>query len=132
MFSVGDIVHFYSAVAGKAKYHLCFCYNDENGVYSFVFLNSEGEYEDHFSCECSRIPNMPPSRSGLTVFSCPTVIRKRAEQLDSLDAKKITSLPPDVASDVLKFAVGIKSMTQKDKENFIVAMEAISGEVRYS
>ena len=123
-FSPGDIILFESAVAGKAKFHLCICVEFENELHSFVFLNSEGpHYRDQFVVDCRRIPEMKPSRTGHTVFDCPYVHRKSTAQLSGLGAKRICSLPKEVAVDFLKFAQSISSMTTRDKANLMAMLE---------
>ncbi|MCF1448816.1 hypothetical protein GOZ83_20250 [Agrobacterium vitis] len=127
LFSVGDIVYFKSDVAGKAKYHFCFCFDAEKDLYSLMFLNSEGEFFDHFAVDCSRIPDLPKSRSGRTVFSCPTVIRRTDGRLRPLKPVSKCKLPHDVAADFLVFAQGLTSMTEKDKTQLIATLCALSG-----
>jgi hypothetical protein len=125
-FSVGDIIIFKSEVAGKAKYHFCFYFDNTNDVYSLMFLNSEGIYEDHFAIDCSRIPALPESRSGQSVFSCPTVIRKKPDQIAKLEPEKKCTLPRDVAIDFLSFAKTITSMTANDKARLIATLESLA------
>lgn len=125
-FAVGDILIFKSEIAGKAKYHFCFYFDRTNDVYSLMFLNSEGVYEDHFVVDCSRIPALPPSRSGQSVFSCPTVIRKKTDQLAKLEPEKKCTLPRDVAVDFLRFAKTITSMTVNDKARLIATLENLA------
>ncbi|MBB4952855.1 hypothetical protein H4S14_000898 [Agrobacterium vitis] len=126
LFSVGDIVYFKSDVAGKAKYHFCFCFDVEKDMYSLMFLNSEGEFFDHFAVNCSRIPDLPTSRSGRTVFSCPTVIRRTGDRLRPLNPVSKCKLPHDVAAEFLNFARSLTSMTEKDKNQLIATLAAIS------
>lgn len=109
-FEVGDIVLFESAVAGKAKYHFCFVFNEQNLKYGFMFLNSEGVFEDHFVVDCTRIPNMPKSRTGQTVFSCPTVMHKTKSEISRLNPARICRLPADVADEMLQFSQGIETL----------------------
>jgi hypothetical protein len=109
-FEVGDIVFFENAVAGKAKYHFCFVFNDVNSKYGFMFLNSEGVFEDHFVVDCTRIPNMPKSRSGQTVFSCPTVMHKTKAEISRLNPERMCRLPADVALELLSFSYGIETL----------------------
>ncbi|TRB03495.1 hypothetical protein EXN61_21785 [Agrobacterium tumefaciens] len=123
---MGDIILFKSEVAGKAKYHFCFYFDNTNDVYSLMFLNSEGIYADHFAVDCSRIPELPASRSGSSVFSCPTVIRKKTDQLAKLEPEKKCTLPRDVAIDFLVFAKTITSMTENDKARLIATLEVLS------
>lgn len=124
-YTPGDIVLFESAVAGKMKFHLCICVGDD-GLQSFIFLNSEGGFRDQFEIDCARIPGMNPSATGRTVFDCPTIHRKSDAKLAGLRAKLICTLPKDVAADFLVFARGISSMTAADKGALIAMLEAIS------
>jgi hypothetical protein len=126
-FSPGDIVIFDSAVAGKHKFHLCICVEFENQTHSLIFLNSDGAgFRDHFAVDCHRIPELRESRTGKTVFDCPTVHRKTTAQLDRLKAKRICSLPKNVAAEFLSFAGSITSMIPRDKANLISMLESLS------
>ncbi|RBO89665.1 hypothetical protein [Pseudochrobactrum asaccharolyticum] len=125
-FEVGDIVLFESAVAGKAKFHFCFVFNGGNSKYGFMFLNSEGEYEDHFAIDCQRIPEMKESRSGRTVFSCPTVIQKSKAELERLKPRKICTLPRDVAQEFLEFSKTIESMVGIHLHALVKTLKALS------
>lgn len=118
-YSPGEIVLFESAVAGKMKFHLCFCLTAETDLHSFIFLNSDGGFRDQFEVDCTRLPDMQESRTGKTVFDCPTVHRKTGEQLAKLRGKKICDLPKDVAEEFLTFARRITSMTTKDQTSLI-------------
>ena len=124
-FTVGDIIHFQSEIAGKAKFHFCFFLNEEAGIYSLMFLNSEDEYEDHFVIDCVRIPGLPASRTGKTIFSCPTIIRKKYDQLAKLKPRRKCRLPKDVAADFHEFAQTIRSMTVNDKARLIATLKMI-------
>lgn len=125
-FSPGDIVLFESAVAGKMKFHLCICVRAETEMHSFIFLNSDGSgFRDQFAIDCSRIPEMQASRTGSTVFDCPTVHRKTTAQLANLRSRQICRLPKDVASDFLPFAKTITSMTPGDQMALLTMLEAI-------
>lgn len=121
----GDIVLFESAVAGKMKFHLCICIDATSNLHSFIFLNSEGGFRDQFEIDCSRLPQLSPSRTGRTVFDCPTVHRKTADQIKRLRPKPICRLPNDVALEFLAFAETISSMTKKDKDSLIAMLRGI-------
>lgn len=121
----GDIVLFESNVAGKAKFHFCFFFNSDADVYSLMLLNSEGEYEDHFAIDANRLPNMPPSRTGRSIFSCPTVIRRSPEQLARLRPVKRCTLPRDVAVEFLAYASSISAMTKNDKNHLIETLKSL-------
>lgn len=125
-YSPGDIVLFESAVAGKMKFHLCICVAGDSGLHSFIFLNSEGGFRDQFVIECTRIPGLQPSRTGRTVFDCPTVHNKTEDQLDRLRARKICELPKEVAIDFLPFAARITSMTNSHKRALMSMLKAIA------
>ncbi|MGN6538928.1 MAG: hypothetical protein ACTHKQ_24775 [Mesorhizobium sp.] len=127
-FSPGDIVHFDSAVAGKMKFHLCLCVEFENEVHSFIFLNSEGGFRDQFVTDCDRLPNMPESRTGKTVFDCPTVHRKTTAQLASLRPTVRCRLPKAVALEFIDFAKRITSMTPHDHGRLITMLQSLIDE----
>lgn len=124
----GDIVLFQNAVAGKLKFHLCICIDASTDLHSLIFLNSEGGFRDQFEIDCGRLPEMKESRTGRTVFDCPTVHRKRAEQIAKLNPKPICRLTKDVAAEFLEFARSISSMTKNDKAALIGMLEALLSE----
>lgn len=125
-FNPGDIVLFESGVAGKMKYHLCLCVRGDDELHSFVYLNSEGTgFRDQFIIESNRIPEMPDSRTGETIFDCPTVHRKSTAKLAGLRAKFVCVLPKDVAEDFLPFARRITSMVPADHQALIAMLEAL-------
>ncbi len=127
-FEVGDIVFFQSAVAGKAKYHFCFVFNESNSKYGFMFLNSEGVFEDHFVIDCTRIPGMPLSRSGETVFSCPTVLHKTKDEISRLKPARICRLPADVAAEMLEFSAHIETLPDRLLSALQATLSALSSE----
>ncbi|MGN8022984.1 hypothetical protein ACTJJ7_19955 [Phyllobacterium sp. 22229] len=127
-FSVGDIVLFESSVAGKAKFHFCFYFDDNSERFGFIFLNSEGEYRDHFGIDCGKIPELPKSRTGRTVFSCPTVMRKTPKMLGPLRPRKMCRLPKDVASEFYEFAKSITSMIDADKSRLLTTLKLLMDE----
>jgi len=119
-YAPGDIVRFENAVAGKVKFHLCICVVAESTVHSFIFLNSEGAgFRDQFAIDCDRIPDLPKSRTGQTVFDCPTVHRKSADQLSRLRPKLVCKLPKDVAAEFVPFAKRVSSMTGRDQNSLL-------------
>ncbi|RWD35581.1 hypothetical protein [Mesorhizobium sp.] len=126
-FNPGDIVLFESGVAGKMKFHLCICVEAGHGLHSFIFLNSEGAgFRDQFVIDCSRIPEVGESRTGQTIFDCPTVHRKSSAKLAGVRSKFICILPKDVAAEFLPFARKITSMVAADKAALIAMLEALS------
>lgn len=124
-YSPGEIVLFESAVAGKMKFHLCICVSAETDLHSFIFLNSEGGFRDQFEIDCARIPDMQESRTGKTVFDCPTIHRKTGEQLKRLRARKVCDLPKDVAEEFITFAQQVTAMTSRDREALIEMLVSI-------
>lgn len=125
-YAPGDIVLFESAVAGKMKFHLCICVEAGSELHSFIYLNSDGAgFRDQFSVDWKRIPDMEESRTGVTVFDCPTVHRKTAAQLSALRPKLICRLPKDVAEEFLPFAAKLTSMIARDKANLIAMLKGI-------
>lgn len=91
-----------------------------------MFLNSEGEYEDHFAIDCDRIPEMKDSRTGRTVFSCPTVMQKSKAEIARLNPKRICTLPRDVAMEFLEFAPSIVSMVGSHLAGLIETLQVLS------
>lgn len=62
----GDVVGFWSDIAGKHKFHLCICPTGK-----FLFLNSPKarSYPGDFHVPCAEIP-LEPTPEGYSVISC--------------------------------------------------------------
>ncbi|MBM2715488.1 hypothetical protein JQK88_30640 [Mesorhizobium caraganae] len=126
-YNPGDIVLFESGAAGKMKFHLCICVQADGDLHSFIYLNSEGAgFRDQFAIDCKRIPELGESRTGQTVFDCPTVHRKSSAKLARLRSKRICVLPKDVAAEFLPFARRITAMIDADKAALIALLESLS------
>ena len=103
MFAVGDIVRMLALTAGKKKYHLCVCSADENGVLSFLFINSGSGYDGDFLLEGDPIECIPYSPTGESVISCSLIVRCREDRLKLFKAEKLGQLDIGTAAELLEF-----------------------------
>lgn len=69
MFDLGDIVKVYAPQAGHNKYHVCVFVGSDDVAYRFLYLNSDPGFADTYPVECSRVPCIPLSDTGKTVFT---------------------------------------------------------------
>lgn len=127
MFAVGDIVKIFAPTVGYKKYHLCIMVAVEDGAHRFLFLNSDGNYKDCHSVECSRVPCLPPSDTGVTAFSFSMVPRYTDKQLRAYEAERLGELDPALAAELLETARSVRSLAQRDLATVIEALEKIAG-----
>jgi hypothetical protein len=127
MFSVGDIIEIFAPQAGKDKYHLCICMN-EGAAHQFVYLNSNPNFEGTISFDCERIPCLPKSKTGKTAFSFAYLPRYNDRQLKLYKAKKLGTLDPTVAKEVLGFVATVGTLTGADRKLVSAGFKAIIGE----
>ena len=92
-FSIGEIVHFHSARAGYAKYHLCVRESSLTETACFLFFNSKDKgHKDDFILADTEVPGLPASPTGLSIISCSTIVRVNAHQLRIFSAKPVTKV----------------------------------------
>jgi hypothetical protein len=125
MFAVGDIVRIHAPTVGYKKYHLCIKISDGTGAARFIFMNSDPSFDNTFSVPCARIPCIPPSSTGVTVFSFGLLPIYNDRQLKLFNAIKLGELALDVAQDVRAFANGIDVLTRPEKRMVIDALDII-------
>ena len=91
-----------------------------------MFLNSERRFDGEYAVDCGRIPCLPQSSTGLTVFSFSQFPRMRSDQLVTFRAKKMGDLPPAVAREVLEIARDDPVLTGAERRIVITALDLIS------
>lgn len=124
-FSRGDIVKFYSVVAGYPKYHLCVlaCLDDQAGI--FLFINSDGGFAGDFVIDDDELPCLPESPTGKSVISCSQPVRATSRQLALYNAEKLGELLPVVARKLEKFVQGVQTLTRLEKRIVLEALAEI-------
>lgn len=113
MFSPGDVVEFYSVVAGKNKYHVSLSLEG-----CFFLLNSPKirVYPGDFIFPCSEVPFLPPTSNGDSIVSCSIVIRMTDAQLLAARARRIGSISTAVLTDLMTFVENSTVLSQEDKD----------------
>jgi hypothetical protein len=122
MLQVGDIVRIYAPTAGKLKYHLCVYVGTDGAASRFLFLNSESYFEGVYEVECTRVPCLPTSDTGKTVFSFNDIPRYNERQLDLYQATKMGALPEDVAKELIPFVREVEVLNRADREMILAAL----------
>lgn len=117
MFSIGDVVSFYSEKAKKRKYHLCISV----GGY-FLFINSPKPYRDlltDFKVDASDLPFLEPRPEGYSIISCSVVVvMDRAELLKS-KAARLGAMPKSVMQSLFEFIETSKAIDPEVKETIL-------------
>lgn len=124
--AIGDIVRIFAPVAGKAKYHLCILVGTDGDAHKFIFLNSDPGYDGCYDVDCARVPCLPASRTGRTVFSFTMVVRYTDHQLKLYRAAKLGSLDAAVAAELLGFARTVSALSGTDRRAVLAALRQIS------
>ena len=117
MFSVGDVVGFFSEEAGKDKYHLCISFEGH-----FLFLNSPKKraYPGDFVVPCSEVP-CPPTDGGKSIISCSYVMQKSDSELQSCNARKLGAVSSDLLSRLSRFVKTSPVLNEDEKDAFYEA-----------
>jgi len=124
MFSVGDVVEIFAPQAGHKKYHVCICVNT-GAAHQFLYLNSDPNFDGTIAFDCEKIPCIPASKTGKTVFTFAILPRYNDRQLKLYKAKKLGVLDAAVAKDVLAFVATVKTLTAVDRALVSAALAAI-------
>lgn len=125
MFSVGDIVKIYAPAAGYPKYHLCIAIGGDEEAFKFLFLNSDPNFRDTYSVNCSRVPCIPISDTGVTAFSFSQIPRYTVRHLSIYNATKLGELDKNLAQELLEFIQGVKSLSRSEKQIVILALSSL-------
>jgi len=112
MFALGDVVEFYSYVAGKQKYHLCISLSG-----AFLLLNSPKakSYAGDMVVLCSEFP-MEPTPSGKSVICCSVIVRMTVQELEHTKAKCIGNVSPDLIKRILRHVKASPVLSPDDKD----------------
>lgn len=126
MVGVGEIHRIYVPTLGKKKYHLCVCVGIETSAHKFLFLNSEDYFEGTYVVECTRVPCLPTSNTGKTVFSFNDISRYNDRQLAAFQAHKMGDLAADVAAELIPFVREVEVLNRADREMILAALTLIA------
>ncbi len=126
MFAVGDVVSIFAPTVGYDKYHLCIKIGEDGGAHQFLFMNSEERFDSEYSVNCRRVPCLPPSRTGKTVFSFTMVPKYNDKQLKIYRADKKGSIDSVLAADLLQHVEGVQTLTKSEKRTILVALRFVT------
>jgi hypothetical protein len=124
MFSVGDVVEIFAPQAGHKKYHICICVN-AGAAHQFLYLNSDPGFAGTLAFDCEKIPCIPASKTGKTVFTFALLPRYNDRQLKLYKAKKLGMLDPEVAKEVLVFVATVKTLNEAERAMVSAGLRAI-------
>jgi len=124
MYDIGDIVLFYSRISNKPKYHLCLIKPTDTEVGWFLLLNSEYRYNDSIGIDCTRIPELPPTESGLSHICCERFPYKKAHFLTH-KPKRICQMATDICEELLEFVKNNHTVERRNRMKIGQALEEI-------
>lgn len=116
MIESGDIIKFYSKVAGKHKFHLCLCVGDDDGVYKFLMINSEDGFKSDVVFKDGEIPGLPESRTGLSVVSLSAIARVKVKKMDLWQPTFVAKMPKSILIRIRNEVAGMASLTRPEKQ----------------
>lgn len=113
MFNPGDVIHFYSQVAGKPKWHLCVSLDG-----CFLFINSPKvkAYLGDFVVPCSELPFLPLTASGESIISCNIVLRLSDQELRRSKAAFVGSISKSLLLRLFEFLERSEALSEEDRE----------------
>lgn len=113
MFRPGDVVAFYSHVAGKRKFHLCISLND-----CFLFLNSPKAktYPGDLEVDCAEFPFLDVTASGRSIVSCSMVLTFTKTELQKAKATKVGEAKRGLMLKILKEIEDSALLSEAERE----------------
>lgn len=123
--AIGEVWRIYAPTAGKAKYQLCVKVGVARGAHRFVFLSSENRYAGGYAVPCARVPFLPVSRTGQTVFGFALVLAYSDAQLGLFQARREGAIDRALAAELLAFARTVKTLAGEDKRLVVAALESL-------
>lgn len=118
MFSVGNVIEFWSIEAGKPKYHLCISLD---GHYLFVNSPKSISYPGDMVVSCAEFPFLNPTPSGRSIISCTLVMKKTDAELRACRAKKRGTVRKELLSELIKFVMNCSVLTPDERDAIINA-----------
>lgn len=112
----GDIVEFYSRIAGKRKYHICLCIGDKDGVYKFLMINSKSGFKSDVIFLDGEIPGLPKSPTGESVISLSQIARIKSEKLALWQPAVVGKIPTKVINALQETLLDMPTLTKEDKD----------------
>jgi hypothetical protein len=118
MFSVGDVIGFWSAEARKPKFHLCISLD---GHYLFVNSPKDRTYPGDMVVSCAEFPFLEATPSGASIISCTLVMKKTDADLRACRARKLGAVRKDLLSQLIKFVMNCPVLSQDERDAIIEA-----------
>lgn len=112
----GDIVEFYSRIAGKRKFHLCLCIGEIDGIYKFLMINSKSGFKSDVVFNDGEIPGLPSSATGESVISLSQIARVKVDKLNIWQPKVIGKIPNQIIVNLQEAIVDMPTLTKTDKD----------------
>ena len=91
-----------------------------------VQVRRHSDFEGVYAVDCARVPCLPPSRTGKTVFSFNDLPRYNARQLGIYQATLMGDLPADVASELIAFVTTTEVLNKADRTAILSALVVIA------
>lgn len=120
----GELVFVTAPSVGYRKYHLCLGPNAQ-GIYLFLFLNSENGFDGDCVFTCGDFPSIPASKTGESVVSFGMIPRFSQAQLDLYGAASFGTISKSVASTLKAHLPTVKTLTKSDKAFVDAALDAL-------
>lgn len=112
MFEPGDVVEFYSDVAGKPKYHLCLSLD---ACYFFMNSPKARAYPGDMIIPCAEVPFLPATPSGDSIVSCSMLLRFTEDELIFYGARKRGRVSNAILLQLLQFVENSTVLSDEDK-----------------
>lgn len=111
----GDVVKFYSAHAGKPKFHLCV-----NVGGKYIYLSSVREHTRTYAADyvysCSNTPFLTATETDTAYASCDTFFTMSDEDLKRRGAEKLGGVGRSFLLEIYEFVDANDAITEDDKE----------------
>jgi len=125
MFEAGDVVHFYSSLAGKGKYHICLIVGCADGIHEFLFVNSSGGYDGDITFSDGEIPGLPKSKTESTSVSFSQLIRVKANKMALWNPEVKGAVPPEIIERLLEHAKHVPTLNVRERTRVVLSLESI-------
>lgn len=116
MCRIGDIVRIHCPQTGYPKYHLCVKEDSADSAATFLFMNSEGGYEDDYEVACERVDCLKPSGSGTTVFACNCLVYISKRNRETFGAEVLGQIDSKLAEEIIVHVHKALSLTKPDRQ----------------
>jgi len=111
----GDVVGFWSDIAGKHKFHLCIC---PTGKYLFLNSPKARSYPGDFHVPCSEVP-LDPTPEGYSIVSCGAPMAISDAELKKLKATTKGRVSNQALKDLVAFVESLTTLSQDEKDEIV-------------